>query len=149
MKRKEKLTNGITIRYFDESKKIAGDRWLVKLRCHASIPQQEWMMEALNGDDEQTLFCREQFGGQLFYEAFRERNFIDDGEKDNVLIQLRNCFDDNVLGYLAKEEFVKQLFTTRRSEWEKQYLLQSKSSLLQDVGDDDDPEPVDFSACFL
>lgn len=148
MEMKEKLTNGITLSYYDESKKIAGDRWLVKLRCQASIPLQEWMVDALSGDDRQCVFCREQFNGQLHHETITERNFIDDEEKDTVLMQLRNCFDDDALRYLAKEIFVRQLFTKKQKECIELYHLQLKTSLLPEVGDEDGPDPVDFSACF-
>lgn len=147
METKEQLTNGITITYLDESKKIAGDRWLVKIRCQASIPLQGWMREALSKEDAQTAFCREQFNGQLLYETISERNFIDDEDKTKVLLQLRNCFEDNALCYLAKEVFVRQLFVVRQAECVKQYVLQLNTSSLPEVGEDDHG-PADFSSCF-
>lgn len=148
MEMKEKLTNGITISYYDESKKIAGDRWVVKLRCQASVPLQQWMLDELKGDDEQTTFCRNYFDGQLLYETTKERNFVDEEQKTKTLEQLQKSFNDNALRYLAKEVFIRQLFVTEKIKCTEQYILQLNTSLLPKVNDDDAPDLVDFSACF-
>jgi len=147
---KEQLTNGITVTYHDESRRIAADRWLVKLRCEASLPWQAWMDEVLSGDpQEQAAFCRQFFDGRLCYETVRERNFIDETEKEKLFRELCRSFADNALRYLEREDFVRQLFVTRRSEYVEQYLLlqQSQYHSLVDDGNES-PEPTDFSACF-
>ncbi len=143
----KELPNGMTITYVDESKKLAADRWLVKLRCRIAIPLQGWMLEALAGDDPETVYCLEQLGGRLLHEMVMERNFIDGTEKDRLKEEMIERLEDAVLGYLSKEAFVRQLFTVKLAEVREEYVRQGWNRPVPDAGDDT-PEPDDFSACF-
>jgi len=141
----KELANGVTVSCHDESRKLAADRWLVRLRCRAAIPLQGWMWESLQGDDPQTVFCREQLDGQLLHEIVMERNFIDAGDKDQVLAELVEQLEGTVVGYLGKEAFVRQLFTIKLAEVTQLYAQQGWT---ERVEEDDLPGPADFSACF-
>lgn len=145
----KKLANGLAIRYQDESKKLAADRWLIKLRCQAFIPVQDWMREALAGDDPCTAFCRRELGKHLAYEVVLERNFIDECEGERVRQELVGAFESSVLSYLEKEVFVRQLFATHRVALEERYarLAWSEAGSVVEEGDET-PGPADFSACF-
>ncbi len=142
----KELTNGMTISCHDESKKLAADRWLVKLRYRAAIPLQEWMREALAGDDPQTVFCREQLGGQLVHEIVMERNFIDEADREGVLAEIIEHLESTVLGYLSKEAFVRQLFTIKLAEGAQVYAQQGWPQRVEEG--EDPPGPADFSDCF-
>lgn len=142
----KKLTNGMTITYQDESKRLAADRWLVKLRCLAAIPLQGWMREALAGDDPPTVFSRERLGGQLAHEIVMERNFIDEADKERVLAELIAQLERTAFEYLAKETFVRQLFTIKMAEASRLYAQQGWTPKLDE--EEDSPGPADFSACF-
>jgi len=142
----KELANGMTATYLDESKKLAADRWLVKLRCRIAMPLQGWMLEEMAGDAPQTLFCREQFAGCLAHEVAMERNFIDAADREKVMAEMIERLEDTMLGYLAKEVFVRQLFTVKLAEFTRRYAQQGWTERLEDGGDI--AEPADFSACF-
>lgn len=142
----KELANGMTATYVDESKKLAADRWLVKLRCCIATPLKGWMLDDLAGDDPQTLFCRAQFAGRLAHEIVMERNFIDAAEKDLVMDELIERLENTVLGYLERELFVRQLFAVKMKEFAELYARQGWTERLEEGGEP--AEPADFSACF-
>ena len=142
----KELANGMTATYLDESKKLAADRWLVKLRCRIAIPLQGWMLDDMTGDDPQTLFCREQFDGCLAHEIVMERNFIGATDKERVMADIIERLEDTVLGYLSKEAFIRQLFTVRIAEFTQRYAQQGWIERLEE--NENISEPTDFSACF-
>jgi len=142
----KELANGMTATYLDESKKIAADRWLVKLRCRTAIPLQGWMLDDMAGGDPQTLFCLEQLNGRLTHEIVMERNFIDAADKEKVMADIIERLEDTVLGYLSKKAFVRQLFTVKIAEFTQRYAQQGRTARLEEG--EDISEPADFSACF-
>jgi len=146
MSSQRELANGVTITYFDQSKKIAGDRYLVKVRCLASIPLQGWMVDALAASDPQTEFCRERLAGNLTHEIVMERNFIDETEREKLLSGMISSLEEAVLGYLSKESFVRQLFARKVSELVEQYGEAERVKFLED--EEEPPGVADFSACF-
>jgi len=141
-----KLANGMTVSYRDQSKKLAGDRWLVRCRCRVSLPLSGWMDQELSGDDPQTVFCREQFGGALAHEMVMERTFIDAADRETVLAELMRSFEENLEGYLARDTFVRQLFAVQRQEFAQRYAEQGWGK--EEEGGEPPPEPDDFAACF-
>ena len=142
----KELANGMTATYVDESKKLAADRWLVKLRCRIAMPLAGWMLDELAGDDPQANFCRAQFAGRLAHEIVMERNFIDAADRERVLAELIERLENTVLGYLEREVFVRQLFAVKRAEMLERYAQQLASAGVDE--EDEGPEPADFSACF-
>jgi hypothetical protein len=141
-----KLANGMTVTYLDESKGLAADRWLVKLRCRIAMPLQDWMLSDMARDDPQALFCREQFAGHLVHEIVQERNFIDVTDKERVLTEIREHLDDSVRSYLSKGVFVRQLFKVKLAEFIQLYTQQGWTGRLEEGVEIEDP--TDFSACF-
>lgn len=142
----QKLANGVTVTYLDESKIMAGDRCLVRSRCRITIPLQGWMLETLAGDDPQTRFCREQFDGTLVHEIVQERIFIDAADKEKVMAEIIAQLENSVLRYLSKEAFVRRLFAVKNAECIQRYALQRWAD---GQGDGEEvAEPDDFSACF-
>ena len=140
------LANGVTLIYLDESKKLAGDRWLVKLRCRVSTPLQGWMREAVSGSDPQTQFCRERLGETLVHETVMERNFIDQKAREGVFAEMVRSVEETMLSYVSAEGFVRQLFAKRLAEVTAHYPPQGQTPILDE--EEDPPGPADFSACF-
>ncbi|MDA8159663.1 MAG: hypothetical protein M0T76_02930 [Desulfobacteraceae bacterium] len=143
----QKLENGVTISYQDESKQLAGDRWLVRLRCRLLIPLREWMTSAVAGEDPESAFCRHKLGERLSHELVRERNFIDQEERHRVLEQLASDLEHDLLAYLATDAFVRQLFATRLTELKDDFRRSAWQGPAP-AEEDDPPGPADFSACF-
>jgi hypothetical protein len=145
MNMEKELANGMSLDYLDESKKLAGDRWLVKLRLRLSMPLQDWMQDLLKGEDLQTTYCREALGDRLVHEVIRERNFIDEGDKEALLSEMVHSFEENIADYLQKETFVRQLFALKLTQLTEQFAQQARDVRAEE---EDTPEPADFSACF-
>ncbi len=140
------LENGMTATYLDESKKLAADRWLVKLRCRIAMPLQGWMLDEMAGDDPLAFFCREQFAGCLAHEIVMERNFISASEREKVMTEIIEHLDDTMLAYLSKEAFVRQLFNVKIAEFTQRYAQLGWTERVEESGDIS--EPADFAACF-
>ncbi len=119
---------------------------MVKLRCRATIALQGWMRDALVGEEPLTVFCRKCLAEGLIHEMVMERNFIDQTENERLLTEMISELDKSVLGYMARETFVRQLFTRKLAEATEAFACQRPEMPVEDS--EDPPGPADFSACF-
>ena len=104
--KKIKLNNGLELGFYDASKKIAGDRWLVKLTAKVEIPVADYlgdMPSSIHPDD-----IRKVLGEQVVFEKDMERNFIDDNEKEKVFKGFLESFLESSEKYLSASNFPKQ-----------------------------------------
>jgi len=78
------LKNGLTLEIYDQSRKIAGDRWLVKMAAKIDIPVD--CLHLGNGLNKQVSLnsLKRSFDNFLRYEQKGERNFVGDQQKDTV-----------------------------------------------------------------
>ncbi len=139
----KKLPNGLTLVFDDASKKITGDRCLVRLRCTISIPLLASMKEEIAQCGEAGEFIKNKMKDGLQHELNWERNFVDESDKDENLELLIDRADDTV-AYLANDEFISRLFHKRITELKEAYMCQN-DLVESDSGVED---PADFSACF-
>ena len=143
----KKLANGIRLSFFNESKIMTADRWLVKLRCQALLPLTDDNFASLPQDDPDLLqYLRERFAGNLSFSTVRERVFVDDEEQALVFSELLKNFMDNTLDYLAAPNFPEQLMDSEFKKKSQEYRVKKELDML--VEEDDDDGPADFSACF-
>ena len=100
----ETLENGVTLRLFDASRKLAGDRWLVALEACALVPvkENEIMEDEKTGE---SISIRLAMGEQISFEQKRERYFIDERHKDSVFNQMLESFRFSIRDYLAHPQF--------------------------------------------
>ena len=100
------LKNGLTLEIYDQSRKIAGNRWLVKMAAKIDIPIDRLHL----GDDLNKKVnlnsLKESFDNFVRYEQKRERNFIAEKEKDTVFDDLMNSFLTSTREYLSHPNFV-------------------------------------------
>jgi len=110
------LENGLILELFDGSKKIAGGRWYVALISRIRIPvKAEWFSDnqlLINIDN--AIFT---LGPEVIFEQKRDRNFIEDKEKENLL---KNMADELLAGsfsYFSLPQFpakyIVKLFNAR------------------------------------
>lgn len=144
----KKLTNGCTLTIWDQSRNIAVDRWLVKIRCETEVPVREEFFSGIEeGDPELLRKVRGRLGGSLIFSTEKERNFIDEAEKDRILNLLVDQACDAMLVYLANPKFPEKMFKKRFLELKNRCLNDSHSRSLNPAVEDDEG-PADFSACF-
>ena len=117
------LSNNLVLEFHDYSRLVAGDRWLVGLlaRIPIEIGEEDF------ADRPQELykdFLKKQ-GPVIFFELKKERNFIDEKEKDRVFSQMLNELKEYALSYMGHKSFAKgyirrqiQAFEERQ-KWQK------------------------------
>ncbi|HFQ81923.1 MAG TPA: hypothetical protein ENK33_11205 [Desulfobacterales bacterium] len=138
------LPNGLTLTYIDESKKIAEDRWQIKIRSVASLPLNETMRAALHElSPEEQEFIHNELADVLRYEQIWERQFVDHDLKEQVIAEELER-STKLFPYLGQADFAAKLFKQRLSELRQAF---KQRPLSQDTASTI-PEPDDFSACF-
>ena len=99
------LNNGLFLEIYDQSRKIAGDRWLVRMVAKIDIPIDSLNLE--DGPDQQVSLgeLKESFDGFIRYEQKSERNFIGEQQKDAMLDDLVTSFLTSSREYLSHPKF--------------------------------------------
>ncbi len=98
-----KLENGLELKICDESRKIIGDRCLVKCAALIDIPT-----GCIPKDQPETGDIHALLGDSVRFELRRERNFISEEEKEEVFAALCDFFLDTSLSYLSHPEFAEK-----------------------------------------
>ena len=99
------LENNMQLNLYDNSRKLAGDRWLVSLIVRMEIPVSETLLfgdgqSVDNGEDPLAVL-----GEKVVFEQNMQRIFVDEREKEDVLKELIDRFQESTLQYLAHESF--------------------------------------------
>ena len=142
----KKLNNGMHLSFYNDSRKVAGDRWLVVLKLETSVPLTEKMLDEISNSDE-CDFLLDKFNGNLSFVLERKRHFVDEKEVEGTLEDLMLLAENNWAEYLDRDDFAQQLFKKKLAEFEAQFLLE-KQTRLNEAKVRDVEEPDDFSACF-
>jgi len=102
------LKNGMTLNFYDASRPIAGDRWLISLIVRMEMP----VVEALINDEGKSMDSvgeiKKVLGEKVLFEQKRDRIFVGESEKQTVFEEVYNFFIDSVLGYLSNKAFPKR-----------------------------------------
>lgn len=142
------LANGLHVVIRDNSKRIAADRWFVKLNCLCEMEIDPASLARLTmGAEELAAFSKEQ-GGKARHQFIKERNFVDEGEREEVVAELLAQIEDTTLAYLATSGFATNLLQQNVDDFCQEYRVRQEMGLNRDSGEDDDDGPADFSACF-
>ncbi len=141
-----KLENGIHVSIYDMSKKLAGDRWLVKVKCEATFDLREDFLENIH-DVELKSYVKQHYQQGLTHTIFKERIFIDEADKKDVRELMLCQLDENALAYMAGESFPQKFFDMKMDALKKDLAIKKEMDKVAITPDEDD-EPADFSACF-
>ncbi|MFP4445479.1 MAG: hypothetical protein ACLFPD_04455 [Desulfosudaceae bacterium] len=107
----ETLENGVELNLYDASRKVAGERWQVVLIVRARVPVTEALCRQCRPADTEEI--RALLGESQLWEQKRERNFIDEKEKEAVLAAMRESFSGTIRSYVAHPEFAVRLIARR------------------------------------
>jgi rRNA maturation protein Rpf1 len=102
------LKNGMQLKFYDNSRKLAGDRWLISLNVRMEIPVTEVSINDKGKSIEIVNEIKEVLGEKVLFEQKRERIFVAQSEKQAVFEELYDFFIDSVLGYLSNKAFPKR-----------------------------------------
>ncbi len=99
------LANGIRIEVIDESRRVAGDRWYIRLVFRITVAPctAADCLEQMKATGRLTEDQMEQVTDRDWCRTIvRERNFVAEQEADMVRSRLRQDFDATMLAYLGK-----------------------------------------------
>lgn len=141
------LANGMVLSVFDASRKVAGDRFFVKVECEVVLPLTADFFDQINDNDSELLDTfKHESGKEIIFSIPKERNFVAEPDKDAVVFELVEQVSENLMTYLENPVFAQKLFKYRYEKFKRASL--AKRHIEQVEGPDEDDGPVDFSACF-
>ncbi|MBW2598462.1 MAG: hypothetical protein JRC55_07840 [Deltaproteobacteria bacterium] len=115
------LKNGMTLNFYDASRPLSGDRWLISLIVRMEIPVVEALIndegKSMDGVDE----IKKVLGEKVLFEQKRDRIFVEESEKQTVFEEVYNSFIDSVLGYFSFIDSVLGYLSNKA--FPKRYML--------------------------
>ncbi len=142
----EQLANGVEVRFYDESRRVAGDRWQVKVRYDAVVSVSETFWSLVSGGPELIEEIRAALGGEIVLTNVNERNFISAEKKEMLVAEIVGRARKNIFGYLADPGFPGRYF--ERCFKEALEEIERKKREVRVPNNEDVEEPVDFSDLF-
>lgn len=146
------LENNMRLTVYDQSKKMAGDRWLIKIICEAELPVDDgFFSRVVEADLALQAEIREKMAGSVKFSAVKERTFIAETERAALVELMVADILTNMVTYLNKPGFPEKLFARKYEEMRKACDTARHYRRLQEEdrdGHDADEGPADFSACF-
>jgi hypothetical protein len=100
-----KLSNGLKLDFYDISRKLSGDRWYVGLIARIDIPLIDSLLTNQHLSQYSVEEIRNMLGESVRFQQKRERHYIDEREKDDLLNDLMDSFIERTLNYLSLPDF--------------------------------------------
>jgi hypothetical protein len=145
----KKIGDNISITYFDRSRKITGDRWLVELTGEVEVAVSETFWATVHEPDSDLLECiRKRIGDHIHFSISRNRNFVDEKEKQKIFAELFGRFEENVAQYLDSPDFSHKLFVKHFNEAKEKCQTEGYRTPEPELPEDEDQGPADFSHLF-
>lgn len=142
----EQLANGVVVRFYDESRRVAGDRWQVKVRYDAVVLVSEKFWSLVSGEPELIEEIRAALGAEIVLTNVNERNFIAADKKEGLVAEIVSRTRENIFGYLADPGFPELYFKRCFKEAHEKIERTKKEVWVPD--NEEVEEPVDFSHLF-
>ena len=142
----EQLANGVVVRFFDESRRVAGDRWQVAVRYDAVVLVSETFWSLVSGEPELIEKICAALGAEIVLTHVSERNFISVEEKEILVAEIVSRARKNIFCYLADPGFPERFFKRRFKEAREEIERKKREVYVPD--NEDVEEPVDFSHLF-
>ena len=99
------LKNGLTLLCWDQSKKIAADRWTVCVMVEMSIPvEKKWFVNT-PVDEENFRKIRFDLGEAVIFQQKKERQFVSVDKKDQRVKELCDNAEETGRKYLGRDDF--------------------------------------------
>ena len=100
------LENGLILSFYDESKKIAGDRWQVNLTARIQILMDQVHFTRI--DSEKISEIIKEIGEKINYEKKLVRNFVAEKQKEEIVTALCESFLQITRPYLSHSQFAER-----------------------------------------
>jgi hypothetical protein len=104
------LPNGLTLELYDDSRPIAGNRWLVSLAARMKVPVSPEFLPKAAPAGVSIDVLKGALGDHTVYENRKNtRYFVEAAMKDQALENLKTTFLANVLDYFSAPDFPGKL----------------------------------------
>lgn len=110
------LENGMQLNFYDASRKIAGDRWQISLIVRMEIPITDVLIKDPDQSTQSVNEIKTVLGENVLFEQKRDRNFIDDAQKEEMFKELYDTFLNSTLVYLSNEAFPRKYIAKKYKE---------------------------------
>jgi hypothetical protein len=123
------LKNGLILVCRDLSKKIAADRWYIAIQIEIAIPVEKKWLNGLSLDEGTKNRICDTLGKEVVYLQKKERNFISDDVKKNVLREI--CENIRSIGetYFSHEKFPGKYMLKRFTDKKGSYEISRSHSI--------------------
>jgi len=142
----EQLANGVVVRFYDESRRVAGDRWQVKVRYDAVVSISETFWRLVSGEPKVIKEIRASLGAEIVLTNVNERNFISVEEKEVLVEEIVSQARKNIFGYLADPGFPERYFKSCFKKALEEIERKKREVWVPD--NEDVEESLDFSHLF-
>ena len=99
------LDNGLLLKMIDESRQIAADRWLVRVRFSVAVPVSAHYNTVPKAQAPSLADLVDALGDTGRYETLKERNFVSADEKDAVRDAIVAAYVNDAAPYLGRPSF--------------------------------------------
>lgn len=99
------LSNGLKLEIYDISRRLAGDRWYVGMMVRIDIPLTDLRSTTQLLSNYSVEEIRAAVGETVRFQEKRERHYIDEREKDAMLLEMMDSFVKTTLTYLSHPDF--------------------------------------------
>lgn len=112
------LNNGLKLELWDVSRQVAADRWQVVLKARIDIPVSDhWFSDTVRLPGP-LADMRSALGDRVWFEYQNMRNFVDVGEKEAAMNQMKASLVDNALHYYSHPDFAARWLVKQYREYQ-------------------------------
>ncbi|AQU99329.1 hypothetical protein B2D07_00015 [Desulfococcus multivorans] len=123
------LDNGLTLKLYDGSRKIAADRWQVACIANVAVPVDFPDPEMLSRAGMTRNDISEALGDPVLFEKVLERNFVDASDLKPVTDGLFQSVVDSLVPYLSRPDFPGRFLIRKYQEYRQQTVWRKKDDL--------------------
>jgi len=116
------LENHLTLKLYDESIKMIGDRWLVNMVARMKVPVDEALIKESETSSANKDEIKKALGKEVVFEHKSNRIFVDENEKESIFQEMYDNFIDNILPYLSRTSFPEKFLLKKIREEMKMQL---------------------------
>jgi hypothetical protein len=102
------LPNGLVLELVDQSRVMAGDRWLVSLLARVEVPILPEYFTTMGHSEQAYHDLVSAYGDPLVFTQEKVRHFVDKNDFEDVLTEICQRLKDTLVPYLGNPKFASQ-----------------------------------------
>lgn len=110
------LKNQLRLEIWDVSRRIAGDRWLVRVEARIKVPLVRGYLDSSPKGERGYSILEKEFGQAISYIHAEEKHFVDEKDKQKVFNQFFGYLSENTIPYLSHKDFGKRFILSKLGE---------------------------------